>query len=133
VASGSGDLETSAGDAPDLIGQHAAVDRCQAQAAKPPAGEQDGDRQEKRASPMHKEGGNADGGGQHRERTGPFAGADGETESETERGDNEMRRGEPLERIHSSTSSFSSASRVGPIPGTASSSSTEEKAPCSLR
>ena len=52
---------------------------------------------------------------------------------ETERGEQRVRRRAKWSRDHGATRSLSWSSRAGPIPGTASSSSTEVNAPCFCR
>ena len=52
---------------------------------------------------------------------------------EAERGEQRVRRREEWSRDHGATRSLSWSSRAGPIPGTASSSSTEVNAPCFCR
>ena len=56
-----------------------------------------------------------------------------ERESQTERGKQGVRRGTERSRNHGATRSLSWSSRAGPIPGTASSSSTDLNAPCFWR
>ena len=109
------------------------IERVEAEAAPPPAGKQEGGGEDDRAAaPLgerrrsERDRDDSDDGGRH--ANGQRSGQPG-----AQPGGEQMRRGHPRQELHRSTRSRSSASRAGPMPGTASSSSTEPKAPWAVR
>ena len=115
----------------DLGTQGAVVEPVEAGASPPPAGQrqQAGDRADgpPRACAEH----DRQGGGEGDERR--QADQIRERDPEAERGEQRVWRRTERGWIHGATRSLSWSSRAGPIPGTASSSSTDVKVPCFWR
>jgi hypothetical protein len=132
AAGGPGDLEPGHCDPADLVSKNASVERLQADTSIPPSGEEKR-RAESGRAPVAKQQGQRrenDGAGDKRTRR---ADDQRECKADAERAGENVRRWEVRRPAHRSTTFLSSARRAGPIPGTASSSSTDLKAPCSLR
>ena len=131
-AGGPGGHEERALGRVDSREQHAPVERIEAGAPPPPAREEQACGQERRPNRLlgsgrgDEEQGRPDGRAEERE-----TGHVGARHSQAERRDEDVRRVSGA--AHGTTRSRSWSSRLGPIPGTASSSSTELNAPCFVR
>lgn len=131
-ASRPGHLDPGEGRGADLGHERAAIEICETRPAPPETDEQKRGSEPDRSAPTandaerRKQDGSSSqqpGVGSNHERA-RAAGAEGANE--------EVRRRNASQKRHRSTRGFSSARRVGPIPGTASSSSIVWKAPCSV-
>jgi hypothetical protein len=117
----------------DLVRENAPVECGQPHASGPPARQEDGGREHEGAALANSERGRSEQRCDERDSKSTHLLRERRGETHAERGGQEMWSGDPAEDAQRSTSFLSSARRAGPIPGTASSSSTDEKAPCSFR
>ena len=124
-----------AGGLADLRGEHAAVERVETHASPPQPGEQQERARGTRSAPARarRRGGRDREHGHERDQRSPtrtrFASGEAARRASRRAGAGEQRS----ERAHGAATSRSCSRRAGPIPGTASSSSTEVNAPCSSR
>lgn len=142
-AGGPGDLDSRGRRAAHLGLEQARVECLQAGASPPEAGERERRAEERYAPASRGEAEQGEGGGGKDEDAAALPDDKGQRQSDAQRRDQQVRRREPLHAAdrpphhwraaHRSTSGRSCSSLAGPMPGTASSSSTERKAPLASR
>jgi hypothetical protein len=126
-------LEAGIADAADLVVQDAAVECCQPHTPEPPACRHHRKSEDQRSMVAREQRDSGKHCCRDREREPGLSSRERDGEAQAESTEKQMRRGHARGGFHRSTSFFSSARRVGPMPGTESSSSTDENAPCSSR
>lgn len=133
AASGPGHLEARERGAADVVGERASVEMVEAEPSPPPAGGEQGERERRRAVRLAPNAKGCERDGRDGEGRPEDPPAQRDCQAECERRDEQVRTRYARENGQSCTTSLSCASRAGPMPGMASSSSSVRKPPCFSR